>query len=125
MDTVDWHQWTLTKIIHKCFGDLVLFGLCAVSLIHVDCKFFSAMMSPTKSESKVKHQFFTAADLSNQPSGCERILVSCKGLVYDIAPFLLDHPGGPDILLQYAGLDIEVLQRSYTSRYFIMQSNRC
>lgn len=63
-------------------------------------------MSPVKTEPA--ERIFTADEVSNGQNGCEKVLVSCKGIVYDIAPFLLDHPGGPDILLQYAGLDMEV-----------------
>lgn len=55
------------------------------------------------------NQIFTANDVSSGSSGCDRVLVSYKGKVFDVAAFLLDHPGGPDILLQYSGCDMEVL----------------
>ncbi|KAJ3830932.1 cytochrome b5-like heme/steroid binding domain-containing protein, partial [Lentinula raphanica] len=33
--------------------------------------------------------------------------ISYKGRVYDISGFLRDHPGGEDVILKYAGQDVE------------------
>jgi 4-hydroxysphinganine ceramide fatty acyl 2-hydroxylase len=35
--------------------------------------------------------------------------MSYRGQVYDVTPFLADHPGGDDIMLEYAGKDVGVV----------------
>ena len=50
-------------------------------------------------------RIFTAEDVAvhNTRSSC---WVSRNGKVYDVSPFLADHPGGDDLILNYAGKDV-------------------
>ncbi|ORX34789.1 hypothetical protein BD324DRAFT_653047 [Kockovaella imperatae] len=50
-------------------------------------------------------RIFALADVSKHKSR-QSCYVSYKGSVYDVTSFLPDHPGGDDILLQYAGADV-------------------
>ncbi|KAF9063724.1 hypothetical protein BDP27DRAFT_1299516 [Rhodocollybia butyracea] len=52
-------------------------------------------------------------DLSSHASSSS-CWVSYKGKVYDITGFLADHPGGDDIILKYAGQDVEKVMRDET-----------
>ncbi|KAJ3820007.1 hypothetical protein F5878DRAFT_630111 [Lentinula raphanica] len=45
------------------------------------------------------------------PSSCWS---PCKAKVYDITSFLQDHPGGDDIILKYAGQDVETVMKDKT-----------
>ncbi|KAJ3798932.1 oxidoreductase [Lentinula aff. detonsa] len=45
------------------------------------------------------------------PSSC---WISYKGKVFDVTGFLRDHPGGDDILLKYAGQDVEKVMKDKT-----------
>ncbi|KAF8823727.1 hypothetical protein HHX47_DHR9000242 [Lentinula edodes] len=40
--------------------------------------------------------------------------ISYKGKVYDVTGFLQDHPGGDDVLLKYAGQDVEKVMKDKT-----------
>jgi 4-hydroxysphinganine ceramide fatty acyl 2-hydroxylase len=40
--------------------------------------------------------------------------VSRKGKVYDVTSFLADHPGGDDLVLQYAGKDVDEIMKDKT-----------
>ena len=53
---------------------------------------------------------YTAEDVAahSKPSSC---WVSRAGKVYDVTSFLDDHPGGDDLILQYAGKDIEEVMK--------------
>jgi len=55
-------------------------------------------------------RIFTLEDLAahNNSLSC---WISRAGKVYDVTPFLNDHPGGDDLILQYAGKDIEDVMR--------------
>jgi 4-hydroxysphinganine ceramide fatty acyl 2-hydroxylase len=59
---------------------------------------------------KQRVKIYTADDVSCHcsPSSC---WVSRKGKVYDVTSFLIDHPGGDDVILAYAGKDIEAVMR--------------
>lgn len=52
-------------------------------------------------------RIFTAEDVAdhNKASSC---WISRAGKVYDVTKFLDDHPGGDDLILAYAGKDVEV-----------------
>jgi 4-hydroxysphinganine ceramide fatty acyl 2-hydroxylase len=58
-------------------------------------------MSPNK---RVK--IYTAEDVQNHKS-LSSCWVTRGGKVYDVSAFLPDHPGGDDIILKYAGQDIQ------------------
>lgn len=58
-------------------------------------------MSPSK-----RIRIYTADDVANHTTASS-CWVSRVGKVYDISGFLSDHPGGDDLLLKYAGKDIE------------------
>jgi 4-hydroxysphinganine ceramide fatty acyl 2-hydroxylase len=51
-------------------------------------------------------RIYTAEDVENHKttSSC---WVTRRGKVYDVSAFLPDHPGGDDLILKYAGHDIE------------------
>ena len=53
-----------------------------------------------------RFRIYTADDVAahSHASSC---WVSRAGKVYDVTGFLNDHPGGDDLILQYAGKDIE------------------
>ncbi|PPQ75994.1 hypothetical protein CVT26_005946 [Gymnopilus dilepis] len=55
-------------------------------------------------------RIYTAEDVADhaEPSSC---WVSRAGKVYDVTSFLRDHPGGDDLILQYAGKDVEEVMR--------------
>lgn len=55
-------------------------------------------------------RIFTSEDVEGHKSasGC---WVSRNEKVYDITPFLPDHPGGDDIVLKYAGRDVEQIMK--------------
>ena len=50
-------------------------------------------------------RIFTAEDVAarNSRSAC---WISRNGRVYDVSTFLADHPGGDDLILDYAGKDV-------------------
>ena len=56
--------------------------------------------------------------------------VSYKGKVFDVTRFLPDHPGGDDIMLKYAGQDVEKVMKDESehdhseSAYDILVSNK-
>jgi 4-hydroxysphinganine ceramide fatty acyl 2-hydroxylase len=54
---------------------------------------------------------FTASDVAthNSASSC---WISRAGKVYDVTHFLQDHPGGDDLILEYAGQDVEEVMRN-------------
>lgn len=52
-----------------------------------------------------KDRIFALADVANHKSRSSTY-VTFKGQVYDITSFLPDHPGGDDIIMEYAGTDI-------------------
>ncbi|KAF9564482.1 oxidoreductase [Agrocybe pediades] len=62
-------------------------------------------MSATK-----RIRIYTAEDVAthNQASSC---WVSHAGKVYDVSNFLNDHPGGDDLILQYAGKNVEEIMK--------------
>lgn len=50
--------------------------------------------------------FYTSEDVENHKTGSD-CWISRHGKVYNISQFVPDHPGGDDILLEYAGKDID------------------
>jgi len=54
---------------------------------------------------------FTASDVSTHDSASS-CWISHAGKVYDVTHFLQDHPGGDDLILQYAGKDVEEAMRN-------------
>ncbi|KAI9635732.1 uncharacterized protein MKK02DRAFT_44432 [Dioszegia hungarica] len=55
-----------------------------------------------------RNRIFALADVSNHASRSS-CYMSYRGQVYDVTPFLADHPGGDDIMLEYAGKDVGVV----------------
>ncbi|CAL1708867.1 unnamed protein product [Somion occarium] len=55
-------------------------------------------------------RIFTEEDLAQHcsPSSC---WVSRNGKVYDVTSFILDHPGGDDLILNYAGKDVGAVMK--------------
>ncbi|TFY57580.1 hypothetical protein EVG20_g8489 [Dentipellis fragilis] len=51
-------------------------------------------------------RIYTASDVAQHDSASS-CWVSHRGRVYDVTGFLADHPGGDDLLLKYAGRDVE------------------
>jgi 4-hydroxysphinganine ceramide fatty acyl 2-hydroxylase len=53
---------------------------------------------------------FAASDVAehNSASSC---WVARQGKVYDVTSFLVDHPGGDDLILKYAGKDVEDIMK--------------
>lgn len=49
---------------------------------------------------------YTRADVAKQNTS-KSCWVTLQGVVYDITEFLEDHPGGDDVILEYAGKDVE------------------
>ena len=47
----------------------------------------------------------TVAELAKHHASAGSSWLAIGGEVYDVTEFALDHPGGEDILLQYAGTD--------------------
>lgn len=58
-------------------------------------------------------RIYTHEDLAthNTPSSC---WVSRRGKVYDITSFLNDHPGGDDVIMEFAGKDVEEVMKDKT-----------
>ena len=50
----------------------------------------------------------SAAELKRHQTA-ESCYVTCGGKVYDVAPFLEDHPGGGDFILDHAGQDVQMI----------------
>lgn len=46
-----------------------------------------------------------------------------QGKVYDVTPFLDDHPGGEDIILQASGTTLSLYTHTHTP-YILFSSNR-
>jgi 4-hydroxysphinganine ceramide fatty acyl 2-hydroxylase len=59
-------------------------------------------------------KIYTREDVEahNTPQSC---WVSRKGRVYDITQFLPDHPGGDDVIQEYAGKDVDEIMRDKLS----------
>lgn len=55
-------------------------------------------------------RIFTAEDVANHIS-TSSCWVSRGGKVYDVSAFLPDHPGGDDLILKYAGKDIDSVMK--------------
>ncbi|KAI9187721.1 fatty acid alpha-hydroxylase [Blastocladiella emersonii ATCC 22665] len=53
---------------------------------------------------------FTAAEVAKHASEND-CWITRRGRVYDVTPFLHDHPGGPDLISEYAGRDLDALMR--------------
>ena len=55
-------------------------------------------------------RIYTAEDVAqhNTTANC---WVSRRGKIYDVSAFLPDHPGGDDLILNYAGKDIEEVMK--------------
>ena len=58
-------------------------------------------------------RIFTAEDVAVH-STAESCWVSRNGKVYDVTNFLADHPGGDDLILNYAGKDVGEIMRDPT-----------
>ena len=58
------------------------------------------MSHPTK-----RVRIFTSLDVATHARSTD-CWVSRAGKVYDVTPFLADHPGGDDLILRYAGKDM-------------------
>jgi 4-hydroxysphinganine ceramide fatty acyl 2-hydroxylase len=56
-------------------------------------------------------RIYTAEDVArhNTSASC---WVSHGGKVYDVTSFLADHPGGDDLVLQYAGRDVDAAMKN-------------
>lgn len=65
-------------------------------------------MSPTK-----RVRIFTSEDLKEHASP-ESCWVARDGKVYDVTQFLPDHPGGDDLILNYAGNDVGEIMKDST-----------
>lgn len=52
-----------------------------------------------------KNRIYSLAEVAKHNTRSST-LMTYSGKVYDITPFLDDHPGGDDILMQYAGMDV-------------------
>ncbi len=56
--------------------------------------------------------------------------VTCNGEVFDVSKFLESHPGGKELILQYAGQDIthvlesEDIHKHSTAAYSLLQTFR-
>ena len=55
---------------------------------------------------------FTRGDVA-QHSSKEDCWVICDNVVYDVTDFIADHPGGEELIMEYAGQDVTCLL--YTS----------
>jgi 4-hydroxysphinganine ceramide fatty acyl 2-hydroxylase len=55
-------------------------------------------------------RIFTAEDVEahDKPSSC---WISRAGKVYDVTNFLQDHPGGDELIIQYAGKDVDEVMK--------------
>lgn len=55
-------------------------------------------------------RFYTLEDVAkhNSPDSC---WITRAGTVYDVTSFLEDHPGGDDLILRYAGKDVEDIMK--------------
>jgi 4-hydroxysphinganine ceramide fatty acyl 2-hydroxylase len=63
------------------------------------------MSNPSDESQQDSFRIFAAADVAKHNTP-ESFWVSYRGGVYDVTPFLADHPGGDDILLPFAGKEI-------------------
>lgn len=55
-------------------------------------------------------RIFTAEDVATHKSTTS-CWITRHGKVYDVTPFVHDHPGGDDLLLKYAGQDVEEVMK--------------
>lgn len=55
-------------------------------------------------------RIFTAEDVATHKSATS-CWITRHGKVYDVTPFVHDHPGGDDLLLKYAGQDVEEVMK--------------
>jgi 4-hydroxysphinganine ceramide fatty acyl 2-hydroxylase len=63
------------------------------------------LSTPTVESQQQNWRILAAADVAKHNTP-ESFWVSFRGAVYDVTPFLADHPGGDDILLPFAGKDM-------------------
>jgi 4-hydroxysphinganine ceramide fatty acyl 2-hydroxylase len=59
-------------------------------------------------------RMYTPEDLQ-QHQTAQSCWVSCAGKVYDVTSFLADHPGGDDLVLEYAGKDVGAIMKDSVS----------
>lgn len=55
-------------------------------------------------------RIYDVDDVSSHASSAS-CWMSYKGKVFDVTRFLADHPGGDDIMLKYAGQDVEKIMK--------------
>lgn len=58
--------------------------------------------------SSVRHRIYSAVDVARHASPSS-FWVTFNGNVYDVTPFLEDHPGGDEIMHAYAGKDVAAI----------------
>jgi 4-hydroxysphinganine ceramide fatty acyl 2-hydroxylase len=59
-------------------------------------------------------RMYTAEDVDRHRTA-QSCWVSLAGKVYDVTGFLADHPGGDDLVLEYAGKDVGAIMKDSTS----------
>ena len=60
--------------------------------------------------SKQRVRIYTAEDVAEHCT-YDSCWISHRGRVYDVTQFLADHPGGDDLILNYAGKDIGAIMK--------------
>jgi 4-hydroxysphinganine ceramide fatty acyl 2-hydroxylase len=55
-------------------------------------------------------RIFTSEDVAHHKTATS-CWITRQGRVYDVTPFLNDHPGGDDLLLKYAGQDVDEVMK--------------
>jgi len=55
-------------------------------------------------------RIYTVEDVAKH-SSADSCWVTRAGKVYNVTPFLQDHPGGDDLILQYGGKDVENIMK--------------
>lgn len=55
-------------------------------------------------------RIYTEEDVANHKSA-KSCWITCRGKVYDVTGFVPDHPGGDDLILAYAGMDVENIMK--------------
>lgn len=66
------------------------------------------MSDNTKMLKRVRIYTTDDVEAHNTPTSC---WISRGGKVYDVTKFLQDHPGGDELVLQYAGKDVEEIMK--------------
>ncbi|RYG47804.1 cytochrome b5 domain-containing protein [archaeon] len=60
---------------------------------------------PLREMSNVGMREYTRVEVASLGASCDPCLIIIDGVVYDVTPYLREHPGGGEVLASYSGMD--------------------